>query len=47
MRAMAVMCWQFFAALRHEGFTESQALQLLGGMLAAAAINPPAGGNDG
>jgi hypothetical protein len=30
MRALAATCWQMFVALTREGFTESQALEIIG-----------------
>lgn len=39
-RAGAHASFQLFVALLNEGFTESQALQILGTMLTAHIINP-------
>lgn len=37
MRMMAANMWQIFVSLRLEGFTEAQALQILGCIYATAA----------
>ena len=36
MRALAATCWQAFVALQKEGFTEAQALQIIGHMIGAS-----------
>jgi hypothetical protein len=47
MRNAAKMHRQYFVALVQEGFTESQALQILGYMLSAAVASaPPKDNND-
>lgn len=40
LRQMASFLWQTFVALRDEGFSESQALVLIGQMLAANSQSP-------
>lgn len=35
IRAAAQVMWQMFAALKQQGFTEAQALAMLGNMMAA------------
>jgi hypothetical protein len=40
LRAMASFCWQTFVALKSEGFTEAQALTIVGELLRATI--PPA-----
>jgi hypothetical protein len=37
LRALAAMMWQTFVALQAEGFTEKQAIAIIGQMLAANA----------
>lgn len=36
LRTLAATCWQTFIALRDEGFTDTQALTIIGQMLIAA-----------
>lgn len=41
IQTMAAMCWSTFLALRNQGFSDTQALNIVGQMLSAVISNPP------